>query len=269
MSSRPLDDATLERALRALGRDIDYPRAVDVSPRVMARLRADNVSALPRRGARWQPTAAAVFIILLVGALTLTAVPGFRQAVADLLGFEKARIEVTEEPLPELPEVGSGLALGQAVTAADAEQLVGIPVPILDRSRSGDPDGIYVARGDVPILSVVYGRGHGLPAPARQDVSVLTTAMRADLYDGFTEKVVQSSDATVTGVFVRNQNGYWIQGDHAFFVYTTANGVDQVEMARIADNVLIWQEGSVIYRIEGELTRRQAMELASSMDLDG
>jgi hypothetical protein len=263
-----MDDAFLESALRTLGRQLEYPAPVDVASTVVARLRAEPRARIAsrRRSLRWQPVAAAVFVLVLIGALTLTAVPGFRHAVADLLGFDKLRIEVNEEPIPD---VGRGLALGERVTLQAAQRSFGAPVPIADASLFGAPEGIYLSRGEVPMLSVVYGPGPGLPAAGRGGVSVLVSTLDGELFDGFGEKVVSTSQASVQVTSVRGRQGYWIEGEHAFFIYSTAEGFDHVETARIADSVLIWQEGSLIYRVEGEMTRRAAVEFAASLDLDG
>jgi Domain of unknown function (DUF4367) len=58
--------------------------------------------------------------------------------------------------------------------------------------------------------------------------------------------------------------GYWLPTTHQLF-YTDRSGTPQQEQARLAGSTLIWQQGDVTYRLEGQLTRDQAIRIAESM----
>ena len=259
-----LPDPSLERALGALTPHLDFPAPVDVRAAVLTRIRGRDATVQPLVGRRWwQPAVAAAFVLVLVSALVLTALPQARRAVADLLGFDDLRIEVVERPVPEL---GRDLRVGRAVTRAEALRLFGV-VPALDPSVHSAPRRIYLSESGF-MLSVVYGESAELPSAARDGVSLLITAHDGDLHPGFGEKVVMSGEASVRPVEVRGMQGYWVRGDHAFFVYTTTNGIDELESSRIANDVLVWEERGVILRIEGLMTRSAAIAFAEALVLE-
>ena len=259
-------DPSLERALTALGAHIEFPEPRDVRPAVLARIQAPQVApatAPSRRGFRWQPAVAVAFVLLLALALMATAFPHARRAIADLLGFENLRIEVSESPLPN---IGEGLALGNAVTIEEAKAEIGV-VPLLDPEDFIGPRTVYVSPDALRMVSVVYGESAGLPPEAIRDASVLLTAIDGTLHEGWAEKVVHTGEAKVRPVEVRGRTGYWVSGDHAFFVYSRSDGLDELESSRIANNVLLWEEDGLILRVEGEMTRAEAIELAESLVL--
>jgi hypothetical protein len=51
---------------------------------------------------------------------------------------------------------------------------------------------------------------------------------------------------------------------HAFF-FVGPSGAIVTGSLRLARNTLVWQRGDVVLRIEGQLTRAQALELASRL----
>jgi hypothetical protein len=66
-------------------------------------------------------------------------------------------------------------------------------------------------------------------------------------------------------VTVNGHKGYWISGKpHAFF-FTDAAGNFRDETLRLATNTLIFDDNGTIVRIEGDLTKAQALEIATSL----
>lgn len=259
-------DPSLERALAALAPHVDFPEPRDLRASVLQRIGTGTAKDERKRRwrLRWQPAIAVAFVLLFALALTITALPRARRAVADLLGFDNLRIEVVETPLPEL---GHELNLGDAVSLPEASAALGA-VPLLEPSVYTGSREIYVSDGALRMVSVVYGPAEELPAETHHDVSVLITAIDGDLHEGFAKKVVESGEAEVRPVEVRGLPGFWVSGAHAFFVYSHADGRDDLESSRISPNVLVWEEDGRILRIEGDLTQAEALGLAEDLVLE-
>jgi hypothetical protein len=66
---------------------------------------------------------------------------------------------------------------------------------------------------------------------------------------------------TVTAVSVAGDAGFWIAGAPHTLLYLDDRG--EVLEARVAGNVLVWQHGATIRRVEGARTLEQALEVAS------
>ena len=81
------------------------------------------------------------------------------------------------------------------------------------------------------------------------DVIVETLPGRLD--DGLYVKLVESG-VQITQVDVDGQLGYWITGEPHVLMYRDADG--EVSEARLAGDTLVWQDGDVIRRIEGDIS---------------
>ena len=63
---------------------------------------------------------------------------------------------------------------------------------------------------------------------------------------------------------INGEPGFWLAGAH-FVEYADAAGRFGGTPARLADRVLLWGKGPVLYRLEGPLTMQQAIEIAESI----
>ena len=109
----------LERALVALGRDLDVPDAPDLALRVLGAL--ERPSRSPRR-LRLALALAVVLIALLVATL---AIPDARSALLRFFHVGGARIELVDElpqVAPDPAELDLELALGERVSLAAARR---------------------------------------------------------------------------------------------------------------------------------------------------
>jgi hypothetical protein len=282
------DDEQLERALRALGRQLAYPPTPDLASSVRARLAAGR-PARRSRLAWWfaAPVArrlayAFVALIALVGALLIVS-PEARRAVANRLGVPGITIEfVVPTPTrpagapatPTLPasptppgtptSVGNRLGLGQRVTLEVARASVGFPVQLPSLPELGPPDEIYL--GTPPVggqVSFVWLPRPGLPEVAGTGAGLLITQFQAKIDWGFAKKIV-GDKTTVEYVDVNGGEGFWLSGEpHEFFYLSTRVSIP--ERVRLAGNVLLWEVGGVTYRIEGPRTLEEAMAIARSL----
>jgi hypothetical protein len=94
----------LERELRALGRQLDFPPPPDLVSALRPQL--DLVETRRLRAARpfaWRTRRALVLTLVLVGlaAATALAIPPVRDAISDLLGISGVTIERTTAPPPK------------------------------------------------------------------------------------------------------------------------------------------------------------------------
>lgn len=237
----------LELALQRLGRELDVPEAPDLVLAVRERLEPRGGHARDRR--RWV-LAVAVATLAVLGA-TL-AIPDARSAFLRVLSIGGERIELVDE-LPEV-EVASGLesTLGERVTLEEAREASDFPLRTLDEA----PDRVYLGeRGTVWFL-------YGAPEDVRLLVAespLLTVdepALRKKVLDGGTD---------VESVRVNGADGLFLSGDSHFLFLVDERGSVVESSARLAEDVLIWDEGGVAYRLEGDLELGQALELAREL----
>jgi hypothetical protein len=241
----------LELELRELGRELVFPPAPDVAPRVAERLRAEppRRRLLPRRRL---VLALAALAVALAAAL---AVPPVRSAIWDLIGIGGVTIERVEE-LPRVTPSGD-LRLGPEVSLAEARRAATFPVRTPDPDEWGAPDAVFLS------TSVPGGRVSLLYGSAR-NVRLLVTEFRGTIEPGLVKKALGGA-TRVEGVTVRGVPGFWLSGAPHAVVFRDANGEIREDQYRLAGNVLLWVAGGVTYRLEGALGRDRALEIAESL----
>ena len=278
MSRRELD---LEGALADLAAAIEFPATPDLAGAVATRLaeapapgptpararRRDRLAGLGRL-AGWRRLAVVGLAAVLLAAAVLVASPGTREAVARRLGLRGVGVELGGPPPPSVttrPGERLDLGLGQRVTLEEARRRVGFPVLVPGAAGFRQPTAVYVNEA-VPVggrVDLVYRARPGLPASPFTDVGLLVTEFRGQPTPDFIKKVARAG--LVEEVTVDGQPGYWFSGEPHFFTYLDATGQVRDEQTRLAGNTLIWQRGDLTLRIEGEISRQEALALARSM----
>jgi hypothetical protein len=241
----------LELALRDLGARLDWPAQADLEADVRRRIREQPVSRrpAPRR---------ALVVALAVLAVAIGAVFAVPQTRAAILEFFHLR-GVTIERVQELPTVsvqtGLGTFLGDRVTLAEARDRAGFEVVV--PTALGHPDEAYFQEGPPPggMVSFVYGTS--------DDPRALFTQFVAGLDEVIFKKV--APDTKVEPVTVDGQPGYWLEGAH-FFSYLDRDGEMQSEQVRLAGNVLLWERGTRTLRLEADVSKEEALEIAASVE---
>jgi hypothetical protein len=132
------------------------------------------------------------------------------------------------------------------MSLARASRLAGFPL-LLPRSA---PRRAYAEPGIVAMLL----RVEGLEEP------VLFAEFRGQGL-GIVKKATLRT-TIVEPVRVGDADGLWLQGAPHVVTYLDANGQPRVRTTRLAGNVLAWTRGEFTFRLEGDLTRRQALEIA-------
>lgn len=267
----------LEQQLIALGKELDWPATPTIHlPTVLWGPRALGARGWSQRRwgrafwtaapARRLALAAAALLIALSALLAYTPT---REAIAGWVNvhvfFQRVQVLPTPSPRPSGP-LGERLGLGRPTTLREAQSRLTwqITVP----SWLGQPDEVYLqlppvgaAHGEV---TLVYSTRPGIPVASQTGVAVLITEARGTVDTNFFGKML-GSDTTIEPVAVAGHHGYWVAGSPHIFIFLDANGNFRDETMRLATNTLILDEGGSVVRIEGNLTKAQAMQIAISL----
>jgi hypothetical protein len=223
----------LERALVALGNELDFPEVPDLTSRVRERLQ--------RR--RWvRPV---VFAVAL-GALALgvaMAVPPARSAILKFFHIGAATVERVET-LPPAQKRPLVAGLGPALTrsAAEARAQVELKLP-----KVAAPKRYYAQPGLIATLLHVDGK------------PVLLSEMRGDQMSLFKKF---AGPATKVQPVDLGEFGLWIQGGAHVLMWQFGYGEIRRVETRLAGTVLLWLSQDTTYRLEGELDKGRMLQLA-------
>ena len=174
---------------------------------------------------------ALAFAVLGAAVAVAMAVPPARSAILDFFGIGGVEIRRVET-LPPLP--AERVAPGIRVPLAEARNSVDFDLVVPEGYRS-----VYLVDG---VVTFVW--------PDR-----LLMELRGD--ELLLKKVVDQ-DASIERLEVEGHPAVWLEGPpHGLYM----PGGE----ARLAGNVLIWVRDGVTFRLEGDLTRARALELAGTL----
>jgi hypothetical protein len=245
--------------------------AADLRPRIRARLG-------PRRGQSywatlWSPRLAVVpalaTVILLVLA-TLVFQPAGARALDGLRGLVIFRTAETPSPTvrPSAPATptptGGGALAGTRVVAsvADASREVGFTVVV--PAALGAPDEVRVSvTPQAAQAFLVYLPRPDLPASAQTGIGSLVTEVKGSFDFALLGKLV-GPGTKVERLTLNGTPAVWIEGLHQFF-YQSPGGTFVNETVRLSGNVLVWNKGDLLVRIEADVPRDRVVQIATSM----
>jgi hypothetical protein len=231
-----------ERELRALGRDVEYPPMPNLARSVAARIERRRPPQLRRR-------VALALVVLLLAIGIAFAVPPARTEILRFLGLNGVTIEFVDK-VPSSTIV-TQLRLGDRTTLAAAQAAV--RYRILTSPLLGAPDEVYL---NADAVGFVYRHRAG-------GVKLLVTQFPGFERPDFAKKLL-TKGTRAEGVEVKGEPGYFISGKPHFFLYLDPEyRVVQRELY-LAGNTLLWQHGTLTLRLEGKLTRDQALAIARS-----
>lgn len=240
----------LEQALLSVGRELDVPAVPDLAPSVLRALGARTAGRAPRRR-----LVLALAVLVLAALLATLAIPDARSSLLRFLHIGGERIELVDElpeVQPEPAELDLDGALGQRVTLGEARRRAGFDLLELDER----PDRAYLGpRGTVWFL---YGR----PAAVRLLVAQ-TPELRVD--EQLILKKLVGAGTHVEEATVRGVPAYFLSGGPHVVMLLDESGIPYQETARLARDVLVWEEGGRTIRLEGDFTRAEALALAESL----
>jgi hypothetical protein len=223
--------AELDAALRELGRQVEFPPTPDLASAIRGRL---------ERPRPWRRPVAIALAVLVVAIGAVLAVPPARTAILDWLGLRNVKIVRVDE-LPPTSPIGR-LDLGRRVTLEEAPRWTVVP--------DDEPDRVYVGDDTVSLL-------WGTP----DDVRLLLTEFRGQ---AFVEKLL-TPDVQVERVSVNGRLGAWLEQPHAV-MFKDPQGQVRDNRARLAGKTLLWQDGEVTLRLEGDLSKAEALRIARNAD---
>jgi hypothetical protein len=245
----------LERSLRLLGDAVAFPEAPDVSDTVLRRL--EGLSPERRRPRRRTLVLAFAVVALAIGAAM--AVPPARTAILELFGLRGATVQRVESlpTVPTEPAAGSQLLLGEPLPVEDARPWV---------SSLGRPDAAYVAEEEYGRrLTLVYEPGDGVPRSQHTGVGILVTVFDGAIDTRYLDKMVQPG-TSVDRLTVDGNRALWLEGGPHFVVFRTENGLIGEDVGRLAGNTLLVEHEGMLVRIEGQIDRARAIEIAESLE---
>jgi len=233
----------LELRLLDLREAIAFPATPDLAAIAERSAATRARPVFPRRRA----LAVAFAVALVVAAGVLAFSPGARSAFLEFFRLKGATISRVES-LPQVEPVA--LDLGERVSRSEAEQRVGFRIVGL---ADEEPDAIYV-RGN-RLVSLMYG-----PSDKPR---LLLSQHRAEVWDGFVKKAA-GRGTTIEPVTVGGEPGFFVSGEEHFVMFLE-DGLVQDEPTSLAGNTLLWNRGELLLRLEADIERDEALELAESV----
>jgi hypothetical protein len=234
--------AELERDLREVGRWIAFPPEPDLGPRVLRRLGERPRLLFARRRALVVALAA---VAVAVGAAF--AVPPARTAILRFFHIGGETIERVETLPPA--ERGSPVeGLGGPMSLARASRTAGFQI-VLPPAKIAAHGRFYA---DDSIVAT-YLRVPGKTAP------VLLSELRGDL--GFMKKVA-GPQTKIEPARVHDEDALWLEGAPHVVTYFDSHTRSQFRKVRLAGNVLVWGRGNFTLRLEGPISKSEALRIA-------
>jgi hypothetical protein len=243
----------LDAALRELGRHVEFPPTPDLASAIRGRLQTQLVRAATRRSlfrrapsadaGKWRRPVAVALAVLVVAIGAVLAVPPARTAILDWLGLRGVSIVRVDE-LPPTPAV-ERLDLGRQVTLEEARRAA--PWMLVP---DDEPDSVYIGPGNVSLL-------WGTPDRVR----LLLTEFRGQ---ALIEKLIEPG-TRVERVTVDGKPGAWLDQPHVV-IFKDPRGIVRQNEGRLAGKTLLWQHGEVTLRLEGDLSKEEALRIARTAD---
>lgn len=256
----------LEAALHRLGERVDVPPRPAYATLVKARLAAADAPSSARAQSRKprHARAIAVAVALVVAVAVILGIPQSRKAVADLFGISGVSVHpLSDAPPNPRATLDQRLDLGEPVTLADAQGRVGFTVA-LPAAPIGAPDAIYMRREPgLQAVNLVYRPAPGLPRTPGTHVGLLLSeyaGSASPYFDKYVDMGVPVSQVTLAGRWP----GLYFPGPQEVLVRDAGARVHS-EHARLSGPSLIWVQGSVTYRLEGDISRARALAIAASL----
>ncbi len=256
----PTHNTSWERSLENLAQRFEYPETPDIAAGIGQR----TTDHRPQNAAGWWSSVgyrlawvAIGIAVLLVGAL---AVPQTRAALLSLfarIGAIDIFIDDTAPPVtPDDPKPTTApdltvshstalIALGRATTMDEARRLTDFALVV--PAALGEPDEVYSHR-DLPATTFVW-RGEGGELLSLTEIGIAEFAMKLVGEDG------------ARHVLVGDRPAVWIEGPHT----VQLPGYREAGSLLIESNVLIWADDEITYRLEGDLSEEEMVEIAESL----
>lgn len=255
----PQPDPRWEERVQTVARSFAYPPTPDIADAVQSRLLVQAGAIVRGPGLRPVWVTLIALALLLAG---LFATPPIRAAILQWLQIGAVRIWLVEPtPTPAPPQVTavatatripSLLNLDGETTLAKAQAQLHFPIRLPSYPADlGPPDKVFLQNlGDAAVILVWLDKID----PSQVRMSLHLIGPNSWAIHKIEPKVV---DTTA----VNGEAAAWTEGP---YLLSKQSG-DLAEMRLVEGHVLIWQEESVTYRLESELSLAEAVQVAQSL----
>jgi hypothetical protein len=228
-----------------------YPPTPQLRARVITR-----IATTPARLPSLRPFALAAACIFAAALAVVLALPSSRSAVAEFFGVRGSEVHVAPTPQPGLTPTPLPTPLGlqqygTPATLAEASRALGFAPP--KPAGAGAPEGTYVINyfGSMPVAVLSYRPYDLWIAPPDEGgifVKTLDPAARLDT-------------PAVHGVPAN-----WVSGGSHIVTFKDAQGREAAGAQRtVGRNTLVWRTDAAFYRLETDLSEREAVAVAESL----
>lgn len=239
----------LESRLDDLAAHLELPPEPDLAARVRVRVEAEAEP--PHRAWLRRPAFAVPLALLALTVGGVAAVPSARSAVLRWLGIEGVKIErvpVAPTPAPS----ASPLDLGERTPLTPA-----MPVP----RALGRPDAVYA---DADHVTFLYRPRSGLPESRQTGAGALLSQFPGRTQPELIRKLA-GPDTTIERVRVDGEPGFWLGGAPHGLIYEDPSGAIRESPTRLAGPTLVWRRGDLTLRLEADISKSRALEIARSI----
>jgi hypothetical protein len=234
----------LERDLRQLGALLAYPPEPNLVPAVRARLEEPRRPLLARR--RVLVLALAALAVAIAAAF---AVPPARTAILRFFHIGGETVERVER-LPPAGRRSPVEGLRGPMSLERAAKLAGFEI-LLPSGSTAEERRFYAGDGIVATYLMSEAGKRVLLTEARGDIGMM--------------KKVASPQTRIEPTRVNDHSGLWIQGAPHVVFYFDSRARGQERKVRLVGNVLVWALGDVTLRLEGPLSKSQALDIAEKV----
>jgi hypothetical protein len=251
------DDDELGRALTATGRAIEWPAAPDLAGRVSRQLHdLEHQPPLARLRLSF-PRRRRTVLLVVAGVLLLAAAAVAAKVVIDLGAVTIDTAPGRPTALPSA--VASGPALGHPASLGDAQTQAGFVAHLPE--ALGAPDAVWVDRtADGARIVLAWEPTEALPTIEDVPWGAVLYEFAGDAAQA--SKILFEEGDTLRNAQVDGHDAWWVTGEHELDMVT---GDGSYARYRVTGNVLLWQTGSTVLRLEISLDRTAAVRIAESV----
>lgn len=227
----------LEVRLRELAQDLHVDVHGDLEAAVLARITQEPATSRPRRLGRW--LGGLLLALLGVGAVATPV----GASLLDWFGFHGVTViegQGTPTDEPTVPAVPAGTSLERAAERVGFTPLV--------PAELGAPDGVRVSADD-RVVSLSWGSG--------------PDTVRLDQFEGTVDPLFWKTVTDATFLSIEVGDALWVPRPH--HVGVVADDGSRRRLApRLAAQTLVWPQGDLTLRLEGDHSLERAIEIADS-----
>jgi hypothetical protein len=191
--------------------------------------------------------------VVLAALVAVLAVPPARTAVLDWLGIGGAQI-IRVDDLPSVSATPGLEILGDSVTLDEARERAGFPFADPPEGERA-PDQVLLAPG----MRVTYVWEAGDRA------RLLLTQFPGDATEPGLVKKLVSSATQIDMLDIDGHRALWLEGGPHAVLFLTPDGNVGEDLGWLAGNTLLVENDGVTVRIEAQIDRDEAIELARSL----